>query len=339
MAASRRGSAATTRQRKVSCPACGYTVRMARSWMQVGLPVCPCGESMRPESLADLALCGIIGQDDVPAPTWTVICRENGWEDLIIRKGNAAKTSTVRRAQLRHARADHCVFPGCHRWVATGAERCAVGHAQHEHLPAVQALPFRLFARRSKGARHRAGPWLLQSSVRCCRETGRISVSRRAYRGARRQGEGVSAPSRGVPDPYLFPGVREVISLPRGLADGKPTCQRRYGEISTASSGGLIPEGRKNGTVEVLAMVRDHRRALTGRSASMTVMRAARCFHGAATRLRLEAEAWAYFRLGEPESKPRLQQDFEPSGRAWHGPIRARPGSSGAQRPGFRARV
>jgi hypothetical protein len=48
MAAKTRGSAATTRQRKVTCPDCGYTVRMARSWMQVGLPTCPCGEGMRP---------------------------------------------------------------------------------------------------------------------------------------------------------------------------------------------------------------------------------------------------------------------------------------------------
>ena len=142
MAAKTRGSAATTRQRKVTCPDCGYTVRMARSWMAVGLPTCPCGEAMRPESPADLALCGIIGQDDVPAPMWTQICRENGWEDLIIRKGNAAKTWTTRRAQMRHARADHCVYPGCHRWIANGSERCAAGHAQREDLPAVAGMPF-----------------------------------------------------------------------------------------------------------------------------------------------------------------------------------------------------
>lgn len=145
MAAKMRGSAATTRQRKVSCPDCGYTVRMARSWMQVGLPVCPCGEAMRPESPADLALCGLIGQDNVPAPLWTAICRENGWEDCIVRKGAAFKAWTRSEAShldSRRAGAAHCVYPGCHRWIANDAERCAAGHAQREGLPAVETMPF-----------------------------------------------------------------------------------------------------------------------------------------------------------------------------------------------------
>lgn len=41
-----RGSVATTRMRKVECVCCGYTVRVSRRWMAVGLPVCPCGERM-----------------------------------------------------------------------------------------------------------------------------------------------------------------------------------------------------------------------------------------------------------------------------------------------------
>jgi hypothetical protein len=145
MAARTRGSAATTRQRKVTCPECGYTVRMARSWMQVGLPTCPCGEPMRPESPADLALCGLIGQDDVPATMWTAICRENGWEDCIVRKGAAYKAylaSDASHLDSRRAGAAHCAYPGCQRWIANGAERCAAGHPQLDHLPAVEVAPF-----------------------------------------------------------------------------------------------------------------------------------------------------------------------------------------------------
>ena len=36
----------TTRLIKVVCPACGYTVRTTRKWLDVGLPVCVCGTEM-----------------------------------------------------------------------------------------------------------------------------------------------------------------------------------------------------------------------------------------------------------------------------------------------------
>jgi hypothetical protein len=145
MAAKTLGTAATTRQRKVSCPDCGYTVRMARSWMQVGLPVCPCGEEMRPDSPADLALCGLIGQSDVPVAMWTAICRENGWGDCIVRKGAAYKAHVASgRGHLdsRRVGAAHCVYRGCQRWIANGAERCAAGHPQHKEMSAVEGCPF-----------------------------------------------------------------------------------------------------------------------------------------------------------------------------------------------------
>ena len=136
-----------SRNRKVSCPECGYTVRMARSWMERGLPVCPCGQAMRPESGADLAWCGLIGPDDMPGPAWTAICRENGWTDAIQRKGAAAKAHERKLAADggilgRRAGAGHCVYPGCCRWVADGAEHCAAGHAQHEQAPPLEACPF-----------------------------------------------------------------------------------------------------------------------------------------------------------------------------------------------------
>lgn len=50
------GSAATTRMRKVACPVCGYTVRMARKWIAVGMPTCPCGATMAPEDIEDAAV-------------------------------------------------------------------------------------------------------------------------------------------------------------------------------------------------------------------------------------------------------------------------------------------
>jgi hypothetical protein len=34
------------RMLKVSCPSCGYTARIARKWIDVGLPTCACGEKM-----------------------------------------------------------------------------------------------------------------------------------------------------------------------------------------------------------------------------------------------------------------------------------------------------
>jgi hypothetical protein len=97
---------------------------------------------MRPEAPADLALVGLIGQDDMPAALWTAICRENGWEDAIERRGAAAKSWTERRAKLRGGPAAFCVHPGCGKWIADGADRCATGHAQHEHAEPVEATPF-----------------------------------------------------------------------------------------------------------------------------------------------------------------------------------------------------
>ena len=35
-----------TRLLKASCPDCGYTVRVTQKWIDVGLPVCPCGETL-----------------------------------------------------------------------------------------------------------------------------------------------------------------------------------------------------------------------------------------------------------------------------------------------------
>ena len=131
------------RLRKVSCPDCGYTIRMARSWMTVGLPVCPCGSRMEPAEDADKAYCGLIGPEDMPAPMWTAICRENGWEDSIQRKGAAAKAWNHRQLESggilsrKVAPAEQCSYAGCGKWVKHGQERCA----EHSHELAA-AIPF-----------------------------------------------------------------------------------------------------------------------------------------------------------------------------------------------------
>lgn len=40
----------STRLLKVVCPGCGYTVRTTAKWIEVGMPICPCGEEMQPEN-------------------------------------------------------------------------------------------------------------------------------------------------------------------------------------------------------------------------------------------------------------------------------------------------
>lgn len=36
----------STRQLKAVCKECGYTVRVTRKWLNIGVPVCPCGTEM-----------------------------------------------------------------------------------------------------------------------------------------------------------------------------------------------------------------------------------------------------------------------------------------------------
>ena len=38
-----RGKVQSTRLLKALCPDCGYVIRVTAKWVEVGLPVCPCG--------------------------------------------------------------------------------------------------------------------------------------------------------------------------------------------------------------------------------------------------------------------------------------------------------
>ncbi len=53
-----RGTAATTRLRKLECDAgCGYIVRVSRAAMLRGLPSCYCGGQLAPDTLEDALAC------------------------------------------------------------------------------------------------------------------------------------------------------------------------------------------------------------------------------------------------------------------------------------------
>lgn len=45
----------TTRMLKLACPACGYTIRTTRQWIDKGLPTCCCGEAFAAPDGGDLS--------------------------------------------------------------------------------------------------------------------------------------------------------------------------------------------------------------------------------------------------------------------------------------------
>jgi hypothetical protein len=130
------------RLRPMCCDTCGYRMYGTRGWWEQGFPTCPCGGTIQPTKPADLAWCGLIGPDDMASPMWTALCRENGWEDAIQRKGNAAKSFNARQMESggisarKVAPAEQCSYSGCGRWVKAGLERCS------EHSHELAAMPF-----------------------------------------------------------------------------------------------------------------------------------------------------------------------------------------------------
>ena len=148
-----------TPMRKLECRECGNTARVARSWLDVGLPSCPCGGEILPTAPCDLAYIGRITAEDCldakgrPGAQWTAICRLNGWEDAIVRRspgrGGSIGDALARdrreheRRERRTAPAEHCIHPGCPRWVKRGADHCAAGHPQRDGVGSAAAeMPF-----------------------------------------------------------------------------------------------------------------------------------------------------------------------------------------------------
>ena len=136
-------SVSTCRNRPIACVDCGYKLLSTRSWMSVGLPTCCCGGAFEPVKDADRAFIGLVGADDMSQAAWNVICRELGWP-IVLNQGQA-KQRINRGQALEDVLIDvkpQCAYPGCGRWIATGADRCAAGHAQSEDVAPVEAMPF-----------------------------------------------------------------------------------------------------------------------------------------------------------------------------------------------------
>lgn len=87
----RKGSMKTQRLRKVWCPACGTITYMSRTAITRGVPLCgvadcAChGQAMICANPADAIECGLLTLDDLPRDQRTQVCRDNGWEDEIVR--------------------------------------------------------------------------------------------------------------------------------------------------------------------------------------------------------------------------------------------------------------
>jgi hypothetical protein len=130
------------RQRKVICAGCGNTARQTRSWMMQGLLACPCGGKLRPESPADLAYIGLIGQEDMSQAAWNAICRELGWP-IVLNQGQATqalnKGRTIAPTLSERASKPMCAYTGCGRWVAADTEHCAAHAPVRELEP---SMPF-----------------------------------------------------------------------------------------------------------------------------------------------------------------------------------------------------
>lgn len=104
-----KGTARTTRLRKVHCVECDYKVLMSRVWMAVALPPCPnpdCklyGTPMSPADLGDAVELGMVTLDELPRPVRTALCRRMGWEDEIVRTSPSQAPGAKRRKPLRVA--------------------------------------------------------------------------------------------------------------------------------------------------------------------------------------------------------------------------------------------
>ena len=135
----------TCRLRKAQCPDCGYVIRVTRSWMLQGLPVCPCGGRLEPVETSDKAYCGLVTSTDMSAREWNAVCRENGWlsqmvgqHGTMIRMERAGSLTAKRKGLPTPL----CAFPGCGLMVAGDADYCAHGHAQHDHVEPLEVIPF-----------------------------------------------------------------------------------------------------------------------------------------------------------------------------------------------------
>jgi hypothetical protein len=126
-------SGAQRRHVKLTCSHCGYTVRVARQWLELGWPSCPNEECVLGGIALDCAdpvemiRVGALTLDDLPRRVRTEICRRNGWTDSIVR------TSPAQEPGSRHRTPKRCGQDGCGRFVRRGEIHCT-NHA-NEGMP------------------------------------------------------------------------------------------------------------------------------------------------------------------------------------------------------------
>lgn len=132
------------RQRKAQCDDCGYTARVAFSWLKVGAPLCgnpDCSsyaQPMLPSDPADQLELGLIELDDIHGPARTELCRANGWDAAILR-GKGQQTKAMRDGhgiltEPVRPICDHCAAPGCGSFVKRGQTHCR-DHGGSEPIP------------------------------------------------------------------------------------------------------------------------------------------------------------------------------------------------------------
>lgn len=113
----------TTRMRKAECATCGYTIRVSRAWIAVGMPSCPCGAGeLACDAIEDCALA-----PDSADHAARLTDAEWSATDFAIR-------SEREKRKIRHRR--RCVEPDCSRLLSREQRsHCA----KHEHL---DPMPF-----------------------------------------------------------------------------------------------------------------------------------------------------------------------------------------------------
>jgi hypothetical protein len=111
--------AKSCRERKITCPSCGYILRVTRSWIAQGLPVCHCGERFEPCCWED--------RQWMPGAEGNVAtdALQDQMAKFDLRSVNAKKAILMRR---------RCKLEECGRLVGRGELYCA-SHAAH-------AMPF-----------------------------------------------------------------------------------------------------------------------------------------------------------------------------------------------------
>jgi RNA polymerase subunit RPABC4/transcription elongation factor Spt4 len=106
----------SARNRKASCPDCGYVIRVTREWIGAGLPTCVCGGPLELPCLFDQSY--LPGTDGAEA--WRALEGKRIVHEQL--SANARKAARGRR---------RCKMDRCSKWTGKGELYCPV-HASHD---------------------------------------------------------------------------------------------------------------------------------------------------------------------------------------------------------------